>query len=99
MSKVFPDKKFGLWKREGMENLSDNEEEDDENEKNEDGKKCKWCNSCLCAEVPWVDASLYFSFLKTQLWTLKHTLCAYIVFLFALGSNMIFREDEKKTKN
>ena len=38
MSKVFPDKKFGLWKREGMENLSDNEEEDDENEKNEDGK-------------------------------------------------------------
>ena len=41
MSKVFPDKKFGLWKREGMENLSDNEEEDDENEKNEDGKKCK----------------------------------------------------------
>ena len=39
MSKVFPDKKFGLWKREGMENLSDNdEEEDDENENKKDGK-------------------------------------------------------------
>ena len=36
VSKVFPDKKFGLWKREGMENLSNNEE-DDENV-NKDGK-------------------------------------------------------------
>ena len=51
MSKVFPDKKFGLWKREGMENLSNNEG-DDESE-NKDGKSVNDAsNSCLFAEVP-----------------------------------------------
>ena len=63
MSKVFPDKKFGLWKREGMENLSDNkEEEDDENEKNENGKSVNDATVVCVPKWPeWMHLSVFLS--------------------------------------
>ena len=77
MSKVFPDKKFGLWKREGMENLSDKDkEDDDENEKNnEDGKSV---NAATVVFVPkWPELrciSLFFFPQNPTLNTRAHSL-------------------------
>ena len=58
MSEVFQDKKFGLWKREGMENLSDNEKGGDDEK---DGKSVNDATVVCVPKCPeWKCISLFF---------------------------------------